>query len=404
MTTGLDIVCISLPTWEGTYMKSTVQLMQKLALDNRVLFVDYPFSAKDMVKSFLGGQKVPVARILGLKPRLRSLPVEKNSSIHVLTPPVVFPINGLRDGYIYDLLLKFNARRVGKAVRSAMNRLNMKEPVVINAFNPFIGDPLINKLGEALNLYYCYDEIGAAPWNAKHGSRLEKSFMRKVDAVITTSVGLYDSKRRQSRACYLVKNGVDFGHFLKAFEPVSLAREVRPVDGPVVGYMGSLDDRLDYELLREVCLLGEDMKFAFVGRIESPKAAEYLGSLDNVTLTGAKPPSELPEIMKWFDVGLIPFVKNEFTRNIYPLKINEYLAAGKPVVMTSFASLPEFESIASFADTPVEFLRAIRREHSADSDSRQMVRIRMARENSWDNRAEELSEIIQTLLARKAAA
>jgi glycosyltransferase involved in cell wall biosynthesis len=110
----------------------------------------------------------------------------------------------------------------------------------------------------------------------------------------------------------------------------------------------------------------------------------------NVCLAGAFPATDLQGWVQQMDVCLIPFVKNKFTAGIYPLKINEYLAAGKPVVSTRFAPLQEFEEIV-FLTEAAQFGDAI--QQALDNGEKTEYQV-FARKNDWMARAEQLEKII----------
>ena len=396
MISGTDIVCVAFPNWEGDYMKSTVKLMEVLARENRVLYVDYEFTLKDAVWTFLGRQKAPVKRMFGFSPRLRELAVDADTRVHVLTPPPVRRINWMPYSWLYRFLLQVNGYIVRRCIRKAMRQLQFKQPVVINAFNPFFGVPLAGKLNEALLIYYCYDEIRAARWSKHHGAVIENTFIPLTDAVLTTSPQLFEERKKRHPNCFLVRNGVDFALFHQA---VSLKPAPRPK--PVIGFIGSLDERVDCELLTAVAAASPDLDYLFVGRVSNPPGVAELKALLNVKFLGPQQPSQLQEWLCRFDVWLIPFVKSDLTKGIYHLKINEYLAAGKPVVMTNFADLREFEKLAAIADTATEFLAAIRQSLASDSAQKQQERIEVAHANSWDGRVELISAVIERMLSRK---
>ena len=112
-------------------------------------------------------------------------------------------------------------------------------------------------------------------------------------------------------------------------------------------------------------------------------------------------PNEVPALLQKCDVGLIPYICNEYSKNIYPLKINEYLSVGVPVVLTSFAKLPEFDEIVSFTNGKEAFCEAIVQEIENDSLDRITARIQFAEKNSWENRTEIFEHIIDRLLEKK---
>jgi glycosyltransferase involved in cell wall biosynthesis len=126
-----------------------------------------------------------------------------------------------------------------------------------------------------------------------------------------------------------------------------------------------------------------------------------LDRYEHVTLTGPKSPEALPEEMRRMDVGLIPFVRNDFTRSIYPLKANEYLAAGLPVVTTAFADLGDLQGVLSIARTDSQFIGAVEAAvRDRGNEERRRQRIEVASVNRWRHRATD----VRTVLNRTRAA
>lgn len=384
---GKDIICISMTTWEGDYMKTIVHMMSQLAKDHRVLFVDYPFTAKDLVSTMAGKSKAPVKRMLGLSGRVRTL-TTKGQEVYHLTLPPILPINWINNSATYSKLNHLQSSIIVSSIQKAMAKLNFEEPIVINAFNPIIGLPLAGKLNESQLIYYCYDEIRAAQWCGKHGGVMENQFLEKVDQVIVTSDGLYKTKSKVHPDTTLVKNGVDFDLFHQAFN------HSRENEKKVIGYVGSIDFRLDFDLLEHLIKSCKHYDFHFVGRITEPDQQKRLGKYPNVSFFGAQQPNDIPRFMAKFDLGIIPFAKNEFTKNIYPLKINEYLAAGIPVVSTDFAPLDDFKAVTAIGKSKKEFQEHLDAELGCDTADKALERISMAQQNDWSVRAHQVEEVI----------
>lgn len=396
MASKKQIVCIGFPKWEGDYMKSTVSLMSELAKIHDVLYVDYPYTWKDLVFRALGRDTTAsVTRILGLQPRLRSQRLSGGQTIHLLTLPPFIPANWTSSERTYDRLLGLNGSLAQRAILKAMTDLQFERPIVINAFNPALGNALQNKLGEECLVYYCYDEISAAQWINKHGSRHEKEFLSEVDLTIVTSTGLLNTKTPDTSDCVLVKNGVSLNLFRGDIARISKRR-------PRIGYLGSLDERVDLSLLEHLIQTFPVWEFQFVGRIVLPDLAEQLKRFPNVAVLGAQPLEDLGGIVAGYDVGLIPFKKNELTAGIYPLKINEYLAMGTPVVSTDFADLSDFEDVAFVGRTPDEFAGLIQEALLQNDDEAIERRKAFARSNSWAARATAFDDALDQVLAAKS--
>lgn len=390
----MDIVCLSLPAWEGNYLKSTVELMKELARNNKVLFVDYPYTWVDVVKK----KGIPRNHILGLSPRMRTISLSRNTSIHVLSLPPLFPTNWIKSPGLYRSFMQWHAKMALSSIRKSMKSLQMDAPVVINAFNPFLGVDLAGKLNEELLLYYCYDEINAADWLKTHGGRLEIEFSKLVDGIIVTSKQLQKTKSKLNANCQLVKNGVDFNLFGRLeLQPRLLELQ----DKPIIGYLGTVGSRLDYALLKAMAQKAPHYNFVFVGRTAQSEGVEALKRLSNVYFLGPKPPSELPDYVSGFSVGIIPFLKNDLTAGIYPLKINEYLATGIPVVTTHFSDLSDFKHIVAIADKPNTFLQAIDQAIETDHLVLRQKRRHLAQENSWAGRAATFQHYIEQLIQQK---
>jgi glycosyltransferase involved in cell wall biosynthesis len=390
-----SIICIGTPAWEGNYVKSTVQLLSELAADYRILYVDYQYTMKDIVTTLLGKQHAPLRRMAGIDQRLREIRVNDTASVHVLTPPPVIPVNWITDRARYNAVQSLNAKIIGASIRSAMKQLQMEHPIVINAFNPSFGLPLAGRLDESLLVYYCYDNISAAPWLGKHGGALEEEFVRRADLIVTSSEALTERFPLHPEKTVVVKNGVDFELMKNGFS------SVRNPQRPVAGYIGSIDERLDYELLDTVISRSPETTFRFIGRCTQQAFAERLLQNPNVELLGPQSPASLPDFLRDMDVCLIPFALNDFNRSIYPLKVNEYLAAGKPVVMTRFAHLPEFGGIVLTADSAASFHALMEQALASDSHDLQVLRQEFARYQSWTERAKDFSNALKYALQKQ---
>lgn len=398
MLENRNILCISNPSWEGDYAKTIVELMSVFAHTNKVLYIDNPSTLKDVLQGFLTRKKMPYGRLLGFSKRVVRLPLEQGGGVYVMTPPVVLPINYLPPGKLYSLLLRFNGWLLTRAIRKALRRLDMNDRLInIVAFNPALGVVCGRKFNEELLVYHCYDQISAANWLKKHGARHEREFMQMSDAVVVTSQGLLEEKGEWHSDCYLVKNAVNFPLFSTAFRA-----EVR-TEPPVVGYIGSIDDRLDYPLLERLISGMPSVRFVFIGRVVDEGGAAVLRRYPNVVFHGPQKVQQLPGWLEGFSAGIIPFVKNSFTKGIYPLKINEYLAAGLPVVSTDFGHLQDFAGIVSIAGSDEAFQSMLEEEIRDDSPAKRLVRKDVASRNSWEQRAEELSAIIKKMETRGVA-
>lgn len=385
-----SIICITQTPWTGDFQKAVVQLMTELSARHRVLFVDYLYTVKDLLT---GRKELPIRKVVQLSDPLTKITTEHGGELYVWTPPLMMPLNWL-SVKAHDRVLGWNTNRLIKSLRAVMNRLDMHQPLVINAYNPVVGVPLLGKLNECATIYYCFDEITTAgDWMIRHGYRYEKEFLKRVDAVITTSETLQQDKSIRQARTFCVKNGVNFDLF---HQTVHLT-EQQPPARPVVGYLGSSDNRIDLDLMEYCIRTMPEVEFQFIGEVYEPRVPKRLGNFPNVTFIPPTQPANLPPLLANLRVGIIPFVCNKHTYTIYPLKINEYLAAGLPVVSTPFSILDDFTGLIEVAGTPEQFAQALRRALADTDEYRVQQRVATARTNSWEQRALEFEAVIQQL-------
>ncbi len=386
-----SIVCIGQTPWEGDFQKAIVQLMGEMAARHRILYVDYQYTLKDLVMGLAKKQAVPVGTLTS---RTKALTVKKlagGTQVHVWQPPVMLPINWLQAS-AHDRLIRHNVNLLVKGLRAVMTQLTMHRPLVINGFNPVFGLPMLHQLNEAGTIYYCFDEITASDWMGRHGQRYEPDYLRQVDAVITTSDALCQSKAQLQPNAFCVKNGVNFDLFHQA----RLLADKQPVERPVVGYLGTADNRIDVPLVEHCVRTMPDVLFRFVGEVNEPKL-QQLSTYANVEFIPPHQPHQLPALLAKMSVAIIPYVCNAHTNTIYPLKINEYLAAGLPVVSTPFSNLSDFDGIIDLAASPEAFADALGRALNDQEPASRDRRVATARANSWARRAEEFEAVIAQL-------
>ncbi|WP_297087541.1 glycosyltransferase [uncultured Draconibacterium sp.] len=393
MLKGKDIICVSYTTWYGPYTKSTVQILSRLAKHNRLVFIEYPFTLKDVVTTLLGKTKVPLARMFGFKNRLKVLQTDVESEVYQLIAPPVFPVDFIKNEKIFKPFYRVNNLLYRWAIKQTMKKLDIKSPVVITAFNALYGLPLVGCLNEEMNVYYCYDGIETR----RHGERIfkiDEDFSKAVDGIITTSDYLNIDKEKMNPNSYVVKNGVDYDLFISEAKTDLHSDRKRKI----IGYIGSLDHRFDIDTMEYAIKQLSEVNFEFTGDLRNKLIKDRLDGYPNVKFSPPIAPHEVPALLASYDLGVIPYIVNEVNKNIYPLKINEYLAVGVSVVLTSFAKLPEFEQIVRFATDKEEFTRQLNEELSNDSKEKIAERKAFSSKNSWNNKADEFSEVLEQLL------
>jgi teichuronic acid biosynthesis glycosyltransferase TuaH len=170
------------------------------------------------------------------------------------------------------------------------------------------------------------------------------------------------------------------------------------LSGPIAGFIGLISDRMDLGLVQAVAETGTSV--LMVGARQSTFTDDAglarLLARDNVQWVGSKRFDELPSYLRLIDVGLVPYRNSEFNRASFPLKILEYLAAGRPVVTTPLPAVQWLGTpLIVTAETPEDFAR-LAAIHAETSRSPEQVEQRraFAATHSWSKRVEQLATVL----------
>ena len=366
-------------------------LAKELSKNHLVYYVDNPLTIKDYI---LKGKRPFIKKRLNSKLSGAIYESLRTNLKIIYTWPTI-PINWLKYGSLYRYFLKLNDTILYRAVIKVLKNDNVREFILFNSFNPFYGDTLQLKANPTLTIYQCRDNLKAAAYVYKHGPVLEKEKAQKADFVFATSVKLVELLRPYSKAIYYLPNAVDFEMFnLAATQNHKKPTDFQGNDRKIIGYIGQIDDRIDTEIVEFLLYDLKNLKVIFIG--PAAISLDRLKNYSNFMHIDFTPYESLPAYLSFFDLAIIPFVKNEFTKYIYPLKINEYLSAGKPVVSTTFSDdIHDFKGIISLADDKETFRSSVLENLSTDSEEKRAKRIDFARKNSWTQRCNTLLELIE---------
>lgn len=387
------IVILGATRFDQQDQSTTFTMAKLLAEDNFIYYVDYPYTWKDYFR-FKG--------TTGFNNRRPYFSLKSDGvlscgikNFKVIIVPVLLSINFLPEGLLYRFLLKFNEMLIRKRIKKVLRKNNINDFIYINSFNFHYPD-VADTLAPALTVYHCVDPT-ITPYDKKHGIRSERILVEKSDLVICTSRQLYNEKRILNPNTFFIPNAADIHHFSKALkEDLRIHRLLSSVPKPVIGYIGAIERRMDYDLLEKVTKNSPDKTFIFAGSVSSEYIADWMYTRNNVLLVGPIPYHEIPEMLKGFDVAIIPFKKDEVSSTIFPLKLFEYLGAGKPVVATDFnPDLAEFtRDSVTYCENAEDFIQAIDDSLKNDSRARIEHRLSIARENTWENRVDEIKKLL----------
>jgi uncharacterized SAM-binding protein YcdF (DUF218 family)/glycosyltransferase involved in cell wall biosynthesis len=389
-----DILCVSSIDWDFIWQGHQEIMSTFAAQGNRVLFIENT------------GVRPPK---LGDLPRVRQRLSnwwrstkgfrQVSDNLFVYSPLIVpLPYSRLARWVNRSLLLR--------SLRRWMAATGFNRPITWTFLPTPLARDLVTRLDSELTIYYCIDDLASSSPEARRITASEEQLFRDADLVFVTSDQLRQRAARFSGKVHLFPFGVSLEGFERVRESDGpLPADIAAIPRPIVGYVGGLHQWVDCDLLCEVAERMPDASIVLVGPEQADMSA--LRKFPNVHLLGQKRHADVPRYVKAFDVGLVPYRLSEYTANVYPTKLNEYLAMGTPVVATDLAEIRRFNTdhgdVVSIAGTPEACVAAIRRALQPSSDAERARRISVARTNSWSVRISAMSRLIETAIAAKGS-
>lgn len=245
-------------------------------------------------------------------------------------------------------------------------------------------------------LYDYVDDINAFYGDHKKIVKGHQYLLHNAAYVLATARKLVDEVSLHRPDVIFSPNGVVYEHFARAAHrefsspPIDL-QALLTRSNPVIGYYGALARWFDYDLLKSIASLRPEYQFVLIG-------PDFDGTLElsgipkdkNIHWLGVKPYEELPHYLQYFDVATIPFIVNEITHATSPLKLFEYMAGEKPIVITPMQESMHYPGVLVGRD-PVDFAQQLDLALQMREDQAYLKLLRQtALENTWEQRAEEI--------------
>ena len=380
----VDVLCISSIDWDFIWQGHQEIMSTLAAAGHRVLFLENT------------GVRPPRLRDLPrLRRRIRNWSKgpggfrEERPNLFVFSP-IILPNPYSR------IATRINRYLLARSLGRWMRATGFTRPLVWTFLPTPLAHGLIADLDPVATIYYCIDDLASSSAGARRITTSEQAMFREADLVFVTSEKLRRRAAAFSEHVHLFPFGVKFD----AFDAVRRSARQTPADiatlpRPIVGYVGGLHQWIDQDLVAAVAAALPDVTFAFVGPPQCDLSR--LDAPPNVHLLGGKPHTDLPHYIREFDVGIVPYRRSEYTDNVYPTKLNEYLAMGIPVVATDLPEIRRFNddhaNVVAVAEGVDEFAAALRRTLAGDAPDAPPRRVAVARANSWPARIAEMSAL-----------
>lgn len=366
----MEFVSFAPDYWDGPRHNRHYFALE-LARHHKVLFVSPPFSIEKILTS-------------RRQPGLAKSGTHKVSGTLWTHVPSKLLFTTFRFPWLDRLARRL---RVGM-LKATMARLGFSNPVLLIWHPTYL--EMLDEFPGRPSIYYVYDHLsGYAGSSQAQRSGRELELLRRADLVFVLSRKLLEENRAYARDIVLLPNAVDFERFAQARDPATrVPEDIAAIPRPRIGYVGSLNEKVDIDMLAAMAARRPDWSIVLIGRqnFGSPEARscfDRLTEMSNVHWLLYKAPEQLPGYLKGIDVCLMCYVINGWTYYGDPSKMHEYLATGKPTVGTGLPSILEYRHVVDIAATHDEWIGAVARCLAESGDDLAARRVEVARQNSY---------------------
>lgn len=256
--------------------------------------------------------------------------------------------------------------------------------------------PLLQELNFDTVVYDCMDELSLFKGAPQQLIDQEKFLLANTDIVFTGGKSLYESKKMMHNNVYCFPSSVDEEHFSQALTEEDLPEDLAALSVPIVGYFGVIDERIDYDLIRETASKLPEVNFVMIGPFAKVDERD-LPHASNIHYLGMKTYAQLPNYLYGFDIAMMPFALNDATKFISPTKTLEYMAAGKPIisakitdVVSDYSHCVRLVSNAAEFATEIQSLLQTNRCLTVQGQYREILN-----RTSWDVTAKTMQSLIK---------
>ena len=317
--------------------------------------------------------------------------------VDVLAPGMSRP-----PGHPLSIASAFDLR--ARLVRRFMRQQGLRDAIAW-VYHPGYGMSAA-RLPHKLLVYDCVDEYSQFPEYKTDPTWLierERALCGAADLVFATARPLWEIKRDLNPGnTHLVHNVGDAAHFSQALrQDTTIPDDIDRLPRPIIGFVGAVSAyKVNIPWLLHLARTHPEWSLAVVGPVGLSDPSTDVGqlrALPNVHLLGHRDYAQLPAYVKAFDVSVIPYQLNEYTRCVFPIKFFELLATGRPLVISPLPSLEDYFDAAEVAHNQEQFVERCEAA-LADPTSGADARVALAQKNDWEARVTRLMAHVEQKL------
>lgn len=374
-----QIVCLSTSPWYPIPTRKQ-QVMSRLK-DAEVLYFDPPVTWIAPLRDPNAKPKLKAYRAAGERVR---------GHVTAYALPPVWPFFNK-----YRAVNRRNQKKTAAYVKKRMAEAGFDKPVLW-CYSPVSADA-VDRIPHSALVYDCVDRHSAygGLMNPALVDEMELELARKADMVFATAEGLSERLRTVNPRAMFLPNGANYELFQQAAEPGDVPEDMQGITGPVFGFVGALQECIEYGFVTSAAKARPEWNFVWIGRENPGVDLSGMRALPNVRFLGLKPHDQLPRYIACFDACLNLFASSALSKDVSPLKFYEYLATGKPIVSTPQPDqIMQFAPLLHIARTAGEFETACAAALEDTDPARKAARMEEGRKSSWDARVEEMERVL----------
>jgi glycosyltransferase involved in cell wall biosynthesis len=388
MLTNRSIICFGGEDWWYHHPHSKAHLMRRFArAGNKIIFVN---SISMGLPGLAHKDLLPrIKRKLGSYSKLAR---QTEEGITVVSPASL-PFFGTAAARTV------NRQMIGAQIRKLAKSRGLTRPILWIAIPT--AAQMIGAFDESVIVYHVSDKYDANTMD--HATdpalirRLHEHAINAADLVFYSGRKLFDEATQGRDHSYLLEQGVDYEHWSKV-KTLGPAPEMQSIPRPRLGYFGAIEPWLvDQELIKKAARERPDWQWVFIGNRSRGVEIERL---PNTHFLPPVPYEQLPSFAAGFDVCVLPWeTERAFTSYGSAIKVREYLATGKPVVISPLPEYEPMKDVLRIARSREQFLTLVEEALHETDESAATKRQAAVANGTWDARAEWVSDLIEKKLA-----